>query len=166
MGVVCLILLLPDEPLTKIIIHSIKDVAVFHFLNLRNKICDTFWRIRNSDEVLLHVSLRDLHDACKNRYVRSCFERRFSEANHPEALCFEGMVRLMRRQNPDKGLELIRDAVAEDSGAKYFLAMLKYRCNPADPKAMALLGEISGGPSPPNGRWKNHNLRRLRYLIK
>jgi hypothetical protein len=29
-----------------------------------------------------------------------------------------------------------------------------------------LLQEISGGPSPPNGRWKNHNLRRLRYLVK
>jgi hypothetical protein len=90
---VCLMLLLPDEVLTKIIIHSIKDVAVFHFLNLRNKICGTFRRICNSDEVLLHVSLCDLRSACKNRYVRSCFERRFHEANHPEALCFEGMVR-------------------------------------------------------------------------
>jgi hypothetical protein len=130
---VCLMLLLPDELLTKIIIHSIKDVAVFHFLNLRNKICGTFRRISNSDEVLLHVSLRDLRSACKNRYVRSCFERRFCEANHPEALCFEGMTRLMRRRNPDKGLELIGDATAaEDSGAKYFLAMLKYRCNPTD----------------------------------
>jgi hypothetical protein len=48
---VCLmLLLLPDELLTKIIIHSIKDVAVFHFLNLRNKICGTFQRIYNSDE--------------------------------------------------------------------------------------------------------------------
>jgi hypothetical protein len=27
--------------------------------------------------------------------------------------------------------------------------MLKYRCNPADPEAMALLHEISDGPSPP-----------------
>jgi hypothetical protein len=44
--------------------------------------------------------------------------------------------------------------------------MLKYRCNLADPEAMALLLEISGGPSPPKGRWKNHNLRRLRYLVK
>jgi hypothetical protein len=35
---VCLMLLLPDELLTKIIIHSIKDVAAFHFLNLRNNI--------------------------------------------------------------------------------------------------------------------------------
>jgi hypothetical protein len=97
----------------------------------------------------------------KNRYVRSCFERCFREANHPEALCFEGMERLMRRWNPNKGLKLIRDATAKDSGAKYFLAMLKYRCNPVDPKAMALLQENSGGPSPLDGRWKNHNLRRL-----
>jgi hypothetical protein len=94
-------------------------------------------------------------------------ERRFREANHPEALCFEGMVRLMRWQNPDKGLKLIGDAaVAEDSGAKYFLAMLKYRCNPADPEATTLLQEISGGLSPPDGRSKNHNLRQLRYLVK
>jgi hypothetical protein len=164
---VCLMLLLPDELLTKIIIHSIKDVVVFHFLNLRNKICGTFWCICNSDEVLLHMSLRDLRLACKKCYVRSCFERCFHEANHPEALCFEGMVRLMRRQNPDKGLKLIRDAAAaEDFGAKHFLAMLKYRCNLADPEGMALLQEISGGPSPPDGRWKNHNLRRLRYLVK
>jgi hypothetical protein len=166
-AVVCLMLLLLDELLTEIIMHSIKDVAVFHFLNIRNKICGTFRRICNSDEVLLHVSLRDLREACKNRYVRSCFERRFRKANHPEALCFEGMERLMRRQNPDnKGLKLIGDATAEDSGAKYFLAMLKYRCNPADHEAMALLQEISGGPSPPDGRWKNPNLRRLRYLVK
>jgi hypothetical protein len=164
---VCLMLLLPDELLTKIIIHSIKDVAVFHFLNLRNKICGTFLRICNSDEVLLLVSLRDLREVCKNRYARSCFGRRFRKANHSEALCFEGMMRLMRRRNPDKGLKLIGDAsAAEDSGARYFLAMLKYRCNPVDPEAMTLPQEISGDPSPPNGRWKNHNLRRLRYLVK
>jgi hypothetical protein len=135
-------LLLTDELLTKIIIYSIKDVAVFHFLNLHRKICGTFRCICNSIEVLLHVSLRDHRSACKNRYVRSCFERHFRDANHPEALCFEGMVRLMRRRNPDKGLKLIGDAAAaEDSGAKYFLAMLKYRCNPADPEAMSLLQE-------------------------
>jgi hypothetical protein len=156
-------LLLSDELHTKIIIHYIKDVAVFHFLNLRNKICGTFQCICNSDEVLLHVSLRDLREVCKNCYVRSCFEWRFHEANHLEALCFEGMVRLMRRRNPDKGLKLIRDAAAtEDSGAKYFLVMLKYRCNPADPEAIALLQEISRDPSPPDGWCKNHNLRRLR----
>jgi hypothetical protein len=163
---VCL-MLLPDELLTKIIIHSIKDVAVFHFLNIHNKICVIFRCICNSDEVLLHVSLRDLREACKNRYVRSCFERRFREANHPEQLCFEGMVRMMRWHNPDKGLKLIGEAAApEDSGAKYFSAMLKYHCNLEGPEAMALLQEISGGPSPPDSRWRNHNLRRLCYLVK
>jgi hypothetical protein len=76
------------------------------------------------------------------------------------------MERLMRQRNPDKGLKLIGDAASEDSSAKYFFAMLKYHCNPADPEAKALLQEISGDPSPPDGRWKNPNLRRLRYLIK
>jgi hypothetical protein len=117
-----LMLLLPDELLTKIIIHSIKDVSVFHFLNIRNKICGTFRCICNSDEVLLHVLLCDLREACKNRYVRSCLERRLCEANHPEALCFEGMERLVRWQNPDKGPKLIGDAAAEDFGAKYFFS--------------------------------------------
>jgi hypothetical protein len=154
------------ELVTQIIIHSIKNEPIFNFLSLHNKICGTFRRICDSDEVLLHVSLRDLREACKNRYVRSCFEQCFHEANHPEALCFEGMERLMRRRNPDKGLKLIGDAAAEDSGAKYFLAMLKYRCNPTDPKAMELLQEISGDLSPPDARWKNHNLRRRPYLVK
>jgi hypothetical protein len=62
-------------------------VVVFHFLNHRNKICGTFQHICNSDEILLHVSLRDVREACNNRYVRSCFKRRFREANHLEALC-------------------------------------------------------------------------------
>jgi hypothetical protein len=133
---VCLKLLQPDELLTKIIIHSIKDMAIFHFLNLRNKICGTFQRICNSDEVLLHVSLRDLRSACKNRYVKSCFERHFCEANHPEALCFEGMVRLMRRRNPDKGLKLIEDAAAtEDYGAKYFFSDAEVPLQPGGPRS-------------------------------
>jgi hypothetical protein len=36
----------------------------------------------------------------------------------------------------------------------------------ADPEAMALLQKISGGPSSPDGSWKNHNLRWLSYLVK
>jgi hypothetical protein len=81
----CLMQLLPDELVTQIIIYSIKDKLVFHFLNLRNKICSTFWCICDSNEVLLHVSLRDLHEVCKNHYVRPCFERCFCEANPLEA---------------------------------------------------------------------------------
>jgi hypothetical protein len=67
---VCLMQLLPDELVTQIIIHSIKDELVINFLNLRNKICGTFLRICDFDEVLLHGSLRDLREVCKNRYVR------------------------------------------------------------------------------------------------
>jgi hypothetical protein len=63
------------------------------------------------------VSLRDLCWVIKNHYVRSCFERCFREANHLEALCFEGMERLMRRRNPDNGLKLIGDATTEESSA-------------------------------------------------
>jgi hypothetical protein len=78
--------------------------------------------------------------------VRSCFEQCFHEANDPEALFFEGMERLMRQQKPDKGLKLIRDDASKDSSVKYFLAMMKCRCNPMDHEAMALLQEISGNP--------------------
>jgi hypothetical protein len=165
---VCLILLLPDELLTKIIIHSTKDVAVFHFLNLRNKICGTFWRIYNSDEVLLHVSLRDLRSACKNCYVSSCLERRFCEANYSEALCFEGMVRLMRRWNLDKGLKLIGDAAAaENSGASYFLAMLKYRCTQQTPKPWHYSRKSAAARHPLTAGGRTTTcLRRLHYLVK
>jgi hypothetical protein len=77
-----------------------------------------------------------------------------------------GDERLMRRRNLDKCLKLFGDVAAEDSDDKYFLVMLKYRCNPAEPEAMALLQEIRDDPSPPDDRWKNPNLRRLRYLVK
>jgi hypothetical protein len=30
---------------------------------------------------------------------------------------------------------------------------------------MALLQKIGDGPSPPDGLWKNRNLRRLHYLV-
>jgi hypothetical protein len=66
MPAVCLMHLLPDELVTQIIIHSINDKPVFNFLNLRNKICGTFRHICDSDEVLLHVSLFDLREVCKN----------------------------------------------------------------------------------------------------
>jgi hypothetical protein len=158
-------LLLSDDLITQIIIHSNKDEPVIHFLILRNQIYGTFRHICDSDEVLLHVLLRELRQACKNRYVRSFFEWLSHEAKHQDALCFKGMERLMRQQNPDKGLKLVGDAAAEDFGAKYFFAMLKYCCNPADLEAMALLQEISSGPLPPDKQWKNHNLRRLHYLV-
>jgi hypothetical protein len=93
MVAVCLMLLLPDDLITHIIIHSIKAEPVILFLVLRNHICGTFRRICDSDEVLLHVSLCDLCQVCRNHYARSCFEKYFHEASHPEALCIEGMER-------------------------------------------------------------------------
>jgi hypothetical protein len=83
-----------DELVTQIIIHSIKDKPIFHFLNIRKKICGTFQCICDSDAVLLHVSLHDICRVCKNHYIRLCFERHFREPNHPEALCFEGCWRI------------------------------------------------------------------------
>jgi hypothetical protein len=97
---------------------SIKDEPVIYFLILCNQICGTFRRICDSDEVLLHVSPHEFRQLCKNHYVRSCFERRFCEANHPETLCFEGMEWLMRWQNLDKGLKLIGYATTKDSSEK------------------------------------------------
>ncbi len=72
----------------------------------------------------------------------------------------------MRRRNPDKGLNLIGDAAAEDSSAKYFLAMLKYRCNPVDPEAWHYSRKSVAARQPPDGQWKNPNLRWLRYPVK
>jgi hypothetical protein len=69
MVVVCLMLLLPDDLITEIIIHSIKDEPIIRFLILRNQICSTFRRICDSDEVLLDVSLCELCQVCRNRYV-------------------------------------------------------------------------------------------------
>jgi hypothetical protein len=42
MPTVCLMQLLPDELVTKNIIHNIMDKSVFHFLDLHNKICGIF----------------------------------------------------------------------------------------------------------------------------
>jgi hypothetical protein len=53
MVMVCLMQLLLDDLVTQIIIHSIKDEPVIHFLNIHNKICGTIY---DSDVVLLHVS--------------------------------------------------------------------------------------------------------------
>jgi hypothetical protein len=53
---------------------------------------------------------------------------------------------LMRRRNPDKGPKLIGYVAAEDSSVKYFLAMLKYSCNPADSrKSAAARRPLTGG---------------------
>ena len=44
--------------------------------------------------------------------------------------------------------------------------MLRYRLNPADHEALALLHGISGGPSLRDGRWENHGPSLQRYLVR
>ena len=57
-------------------------------------------------------------------------------------------------------------AVAGDSCTAYFLAMLWYRRNPANPKALVVPHTISGGPSQVDGRWENHGLPGLRHSVQ
>lgn len=146
MDAVCLMLLLPDDLITHIIIQSIKKDPIIRFLICCNWICGTFRRISDSDEVVQHMSLHELRQVCRNRYVRLCLEQCLHEANDLEALFFEGMERLKRQQKPDKGLMLVKYDTPKDSSVKYFLAMMKYCCNPMDHEGMALLHEISGNP--------------------
>ena len=69
------------------------------------------------------------------------------------------MDMLMTRRDRASGLALVNQAaVAGDS-----IAML--RSNPADHEGLALLHGISGGPSLRDGRWENHGLSLLRYLV-
>jgi hypothetical protein len=43
--------------------------------------------------------------------------------------------------------------------------MLRYRSNPADPEALAIMNRISSGQLP-DGRWDKHGLVRLRTCIR
>ena len=57
-------------------------------------------------------------------------------------------------------------AVAGDSCAVYFLAMLRYHWNPAYPEALVVLHTISGGPSQVDGRWENRGLPGLCHSVQ
>ena len=77
------------------------------------------------------------------------------------------MHMMMERRDPAGGEALVNQAaVTGDSCAVYFLAMLRYRLNPADHEALALLHGISGSPSLRDGRWENHGLSLQRYLVR
>ena len=56
-------------------------------------------------------------------------------------------------------------AVAGDSCAAYFLAMLRYRRNPTDPEALVVFHTISSDPSQVDGRWENRGLLPLRHSV-
>ena len=74
---------------------------------------------------------------------------------------------MMERRDLAGGQALINQAaVAGDSCAAYFLAMLRYRRNPADPEALVVLHTISGGPSQVVGRCENRGLPGLRHSVQ
>ena len=58
-------------------------------------------------------------------------------------------MHMMMERRDTAGMQALinQAAVAGDSCTAYFLAMLWYRQNPMDPKALVLLHGISGGPS-------------------
>ena len=66
----------------------------------------------------------------------------------------------MGRRSSTKLLSLETPAQA------YFLAMLRYRRNPADPKALVVLHTISSGPSQVDGRWENRGLPGLHHSVQ
>jgi hypothetical protein len=72
-------------------------------------------------------------------------------------MCFEGVQRLMRRRNPYKGLKLIGDVLLSDA---------EVPLQPGGPRSHGTTPGNQRPPSPLDGRWKNPNLRWLRYLIK
>jgi hypothetical protein len=73
---------------------------------------------------------------------------------------------MMERWDPAGGEALVNQAaVAGDSCVVYFLAMLWYHRNPADPKALVVLHGINGGPSQVDSRWENHGLPPLRHSV-
>ena len=162
-----LLMLLPEDMITRILLRVIEDGGVTQYLILR-RVCVTFRCFYDDTWVLQRLSLRELRYHCRGRWpvLGLHFEERFRLAGHPEAICYEGMEGLMTRPST-RSLSLVNQAaVAGDSGAAYFMAMLRYRSNPADLEALALLQGISGGPSLPGGWWENRGLARLRVFVR
>ena len=133
-----------------------------------HRICAMFRWICDSPEVLRRLQLWGIR-----QYLRrwpdvswSRFEDRLRLAGNREAICIAGMQMMMERWDLAGGQALVNQAaVAGDSCAAYFLVMLQYRRNPADPEALVVLHTISGGPSQVDGRWENRGLPGLRHSV-
>ena len=150
-------LLLPEDLIIRILLLHLEDrhgmAASTRYAGLR-RVCAMFRRICDSPEVLRRLQLWGIQ-----QYVRrwpsinwSRFEDRLNLAGNHEAICIAGMQMMMERRDLAGGQALVNQAaVAGDTCAAYFLAMLRYRRNPADPKALVVLHTISGGPSQVDG---------------
>jgi hypothetical protein len=124
-----------------------------------------FRRIFDSPEVLRGLPLQELRPLLGQPgagWLR--FDDRLRLASNREVVCYAGMEILMTRQDRTTGLVLVNQAaVAGDSSATYFLAMLRYHLNPADHESLALILGISSGPSLRDGWWENRRLPVQRY---
>jgi hypothetical protein len=168
-AVFCFLLMLPEDLIIQIILLAIENGGdIIQYLKLC-QVCRTFRRICHDKMMINLLSLRQIRYYSHPHLpdLESYTEQRFLRANHPEALCYNGMERLMDWGRDPVGQALINQAAeAGDDGAAYFKAMLRYRANPADPEALAIIkNRISGGELP-DGRWDNHGLERLRTCIR
>ena len=146
-------MLLPEDLIIGILLLHLEDrhgmTPSTWYAGLRC-VCTMFRQIYDSPEMLRRLQLWGIR-----QYVRrwpsinwSRFEDRLNLAGNREAICIAGMQMMMERRDLADGQALVNQAaVIGDSYMAYFLAMLRYCQNPADPEALVVLHAISGGPS-------------------
>ena len=146
-------MLLPEDPIIRILLLHLEDrhgmAASRWYAGLR-RVCAMFRRICNSPEVLRRLQLWGIRQYLRrwpgDSWTR--FEDRMLLAGNRKAICIAGMQMMMEWRELVGRQALVNQAtVAGDSCAAYFLAMLWYRRNHADPEALVVLQTISGGPS-------------------
>lgn len=170
-----LMMSLPEELLAHILLCYLLFeggdlLCVRRYMRLR-EVCNTFKRILDSDDVLRRLPFRAVHEYVHRTplSIRAMLLLRLRRAGHPEAVFYEGLVTMMsmRIEEPAVGMQIVSDAAAMGAKcASYFLAMMQYRANPKDPRALEALDRISGGQSPMDGRWGNSGLPPLRFFVR
>ena len=167
---------LPEELLAHILLcYLLFDggdlLCVMRYMQLR-EVCNTFKRILDSPDVLRRLPFWAVCECVHRRplYTRAMLLLRLRRAGHPDAVFYEGLITMMSRriQEPAAGMQIVSDAAAMGGKwASYFLAMMQYRANPKDPRALEALDRISGGQSPMDGRrWGNSGLPPLRGFVR
>ena len=118
-------MLLPEDLIILILLLDIDHPCRIGALR---GVCGMFWRIMDFPEVLRRLPLQELRPRLGRPgagWLR--FEDRLCLAGNCEAVCYAGMEMLMTQRDRAAGLALVNQAaVAGDSGAVYFLAMLWY----------------------------------------
>ena len=164
-------MLLPEDLIIRILLLHLEDrhgmMSSTRYSGLR-RICAMFRWICDSPEVLRRLQLWGIRQYLRrwpgDSWTR--FEDRMLLAGNRKAICIAGMQMMMERRDVAGRQALINQVVvAGDSCAAYFLAMLRYRRNPADSDALVVLHTISGGPSQVVGRCENRVLPGLRHSV-